>query len=88
MSAKRNGSIMSDAHKVNIVKQKLLTWLILYGKSEVNVAQLLEHDIVGINMWELIDERLVRENTKTAIQTFRLTGKAVKFLQQGELNEQ
>lgn len=78
---------MLDAHEVNKVKQRLLTWLILYGKSEVNVAQLLEHDIVGINMWELIDERLVRENTKTAIHTFRLTGKAVEFINKGENNE-
>jgi hypothetical protein len=80
----KKGVTMSDAHKVSKVKQRLLTWLILYGKSEVNVAQLIEHNIIGINMWELIDERLVRENTKTAIHTYRLTGKAIEFLNKGE----
>lgn len=75
------------SNEVNKVKQKLITWLILYGKSEVNVAQLLEHDIIGLNMWELIDEGIVRENTKTAIHSFKLTDKALKFLQQGEKYE-
>lgn len=76
------------SNEVNKVKQRLLTWFILYGKSEVNVAQLLEHDIVGINMWALIDEGIVRENTKSVLCTYRLTKKAVKFLQQGGNNEQ
>ena len=75
------------SNEVNKTKQRLLQWLILYGKSEVNVAQLLEHNIVGINMWELIDEGIVRENTKTAINMFRLTDKAVEFINKGELNE-
>ncbi len=81
----KGGSILS---KVNKVKQRLLTWLILFGKSEVSVSQLLKHDIVGINMWDLIDEGIVRENTKTATETFRLTDKAIEFLNKGGNNEQ
>ena len=74
-------------NEVNKVKQRLLTWLILYGKSEVNVAQLLEHDIVGIDMWALIDEGIVRENTKSVLCTYRLTKKAVEFINKGEKYE-
>ena len=69
-------------------QQKLLAWLVLFGKSEVYATQLMEHDIIGIDMWDLIDKGLVVENSKTAIYTLRLTDKAIDFLNKGEKHEQ
>lgn len=76
------------SNEVNKVKQRLLTWLILFGKSEVTAAQLLEHDIIGMDMWGLIDKGLVIENSKTATYTLRLTKKAINYINKGENNEQ
>ena len=80
-------ALMSD-YQVDRVKQKLLAWLILFGKSEVTAAQLLEHDIIGMDMWGLIDKGLVIENSKTATYTLRLTKKAINYINNGENNEQ
>ena len=79
-------ALMSD-YQVNRVKQKLLAWLILFGKSEVTAAQLLEHDIIGMDMWGLIDKGLVIENSKTATYTLRLTKKAINYINKGEKHD-
>jgi hypothetical protein len=76
-------------NEVNKAKELLLHWLVLFGRKEVTMYQLVvEAEVDSINMAWFTDRGLISENTKTDIYRYALTDKAIKFINKGEINEQ
>ena len=76
-------------NKVNKAKELLLHWLVLFGRKEITMYQLVvEAEVDSIDMYWFTDRGLISENTKTDIYRYALTDKAIEFLNKGETNEQ
>ena len=85
----KKGVIMSDDHEVNREKEILLYWLILFGRKEVTMNEIVYHEeIDSMNMHWFTGRGLLSENTKTDIYRYSLTNKAMDLLKKGENNEQ
>ena len=76
-------------NKVNKAKELLLHWLVLFGRKEITMYQLVvEAEVDSIDMYWFTDRGLISENTKTDIYRYALTDKAIEFLNKAETNEQ
>jgi hypothetical protein len=76
-------ALMSD-NQVNKAKELLLHWLVLFGREEVTINEIVHSGVASINIWWYMDKGLLSENTKTDIYRYALTDKAINFLNKGE----
>ena len=81
-SVAKKDAIMLDDH--NEVKRLLLEWLVMFGRREVSVNELVnsELDAHRFSLWWLIEQGLLHENTKTDVYHYSLTDKGVKYVGQ------
>jgi hypothetical protein len=76
-------------NEVNKAKELLLHWLVLFGRDEVTMYQIIvDAEVDSIDMYWFTDRGLISENTKTDIYRYALTDKAMEFLNKGGNNEQ
>ena len=72
-------------NEVNKAKELLLHWLVLFGRKEVTMYQLVvEAEVDSINIAWITERGLISENTKTDTYRYALTDKAIEFLNKGE----
>lgn len=77
-------ALMSNNQK-NQVKKILLQWLISCGRGEVSYEDLMEKGVDdAMSMYDLEDEGLITINDKAPTYRYKLTDRAIEFLNKGE----
>jgi hypothetical protein len=72
---------MNDVSKI---KGLLLKWLILHGQKPIQVTNLMDSNIFGLDLYWLENKGYITENTKTDVYKYQLTDKAIEWI--GEKN--
>jgi hypothetical protein len=79
---------LMSSNQVNKTKQRLLQWLVLFGRDEVSYEDLIEKGVDDdLSMYDLEDKGLIKINDKAPTYRYALTDKAIEFINKGETNE-